>query len=304
MSKSKPLICIIDDDESTLKALDRLLRSDFSTQLFSDAATALKFIESSNPDIVLTDYMMPDMTGLEFLKLVRKTKPSSVRVVLSGLSETSDLATAISTGLVHRFIMKPWENDLMRLQLLECLAQRKSLQEKEFLLNLALTDPLTELGNQRFFKDQLKIEIERARRHQRTICLMMIDVDHFKSWNDEFGHPEGDRILKKVAEHLTKGVRNIDWVCRYGGDEFAIILPDTNIENTFLIAERLRTSFAQFIIQQMHMKKESPQPSLSFGLACFPNHASDDELLIKTADLALYQAKNSGKNQTQIAQTI
>ena len=304
MSGNKPVLFLVDDDESTLKALERLLRNDFAIYTFSDAHSALNELKNFDPAVILTDYMMPQMSGMEFLKHAKHLRPSSVRVILSGQVDASELSTAISHGLIHRFFLKPWENQILHLQMIECLSQRKTLEEKDFLATLALMDPVTELGNHRFFQEQFKIEIERAKRHHRSVCLIMLDIDHFKSWNDQYGHPEGDQLLKQTAIHLLTGVRNIDWVCRYGGDEFAIILPDTKIENALDIAERLRKSFSPHLRPEMTGSGTHPVISLSMGLAAYPVHALDDMLLLKKADEALYAAKKQGRNQTKIAEAL
>ncbi|MEZ0392866.1 MAG: diguanylate cyclase [Pseudobdellovibrionaceae bacterium] len=299
MSLTKPLLFIVDDEPSTLAALERLLRNDFEVQTFTEAEKALAQLEQQDPALVLTDSIMPKMTGHEFLKRVRLLRPNSLRVLLSGQIANDDLSEAINIGLIHRFFVKPWDNEILKLQLLECLQQRKTLIEKDFLATLALTDPVTGLGNHRLFQEQLRIEIARAQRHQRPLSLMMMDIDHFKTWNDQFGHPAGDLLLKNVSSLLLKGLRNIDWVARYGGDEFAMILPDTQSHHALQIAERLRTQF--FKSQEAH---QGPGPlSLSFGIASFPEHAAKAKELIQAADQALYQAKHQGRNQSLIAAT-
>jgi diguanylate cyclase (GGDEF)-like protein len=217
--------------------------------------------------------------------------------LLSGQIASQELSTAINEGLVHRFFVKPWDNEVLKLQVLECIQQHKILIEKEQLTLLALTDPITGLGNHRFFQDQLRVEVERAKRHQRIISLLMMDIDYFKGWNDHFGHPAGDQLLKEVSKHLIQGLRTIDWITRYGGDEFAMILPDTNSKFAFEIAERLRMQFFS--------RHQGPVSlSLSFGIATFPDHATTAKDLISAADKALYQAKKQGRNQSWIAASI
>lgn len=292
----KPLVYIVDDELSTLTALERLLRNDVEIRLFSDPELALQKISSEDPALVLTDYTMPQMTGFEFLRKVRDLRPSSVRAILSGFIDTDELSMAINSNLIHRFFVKPWENEVLKLQVMECLSQRNTFIERDQLAALALTDPITDLWNHRFFQDQLKAEVERARRHQRELSLIMIDIDHFKMWNDQCGHPAGDALLREVAALLLKGVRNIDWVARYGGDEFAIILPETKVEDAFDIAERLRKNF-----EQAATSKSSTKLTLSLGIASLPSHALSPQDLIQAADQTLYKSKSEGRNQTKIA---
>ena len=295
----KPLIYIIDDEPSTLTALERVLRNDLEVRLFSDPEVALQKIASEDPALILSDYTMPQMSGFEFLRKVRALKPSSVRAVLSGFIDSEELSAAINSNLIHRFFIKPWENDVLRLQVMECLAQRNTFLERDKLATLALTDPVTGLGNQRLFQDQLKTEVERARRHQREMSLIMIDMDQFKPWNDKFGHPAGDKLLTDVAKLLVSGVRNVDLVVRYGGDEFAIILPDTKTSDAYDVAERLRKNF------QLSFAAQGPiKPSLSLGIASFPTHADSSQTLLRAADQALYESKKQGRNQSKIAGNI
>lgn len=296
---SKPLLFLIDDDEAITKALERLFHDEFVVRSFADPQEALRTLTVEDPAILLTDYMMPSMSGLEFLKRAKHLRPTSVRVILSGRIEPQELTSALQQGLIHRFFVKPWENSVLKLQVAECLQQRKTLVEKESLLSLALTEPVTGLGNYRLFQEQMRIEMDRARRHVRPLSLVMLDIDHFKKWNDELGHPAGDQALKDIAQLLLKGVRSIDWVTRYGGDEFALILPDTPQNFAVEIAERIRKS-----VESSNMGKGPVALSLSAGIASFPEQGDTNQDLIQAADQALYAAKRQGRNQTKIAPSL
>lgn len=160
----------------------------------------------------------------------------------------------------------------------------------------ASTDGLTGLYNHRYFQVRLQEEVNRNKRNKSTLSLLMLDIDHFKNYNDNNGHPLGDEVLKRVGEILTNNVRSIDIVARYGGEEFAIILPETSGEDAFSVAERIREN-----IEKISFPGEKLQPSgklsISIGLASYSSSATSKEELIKRADQALYQAKYRGRNR-------
>jgi len=159
----------------------------------------------------------------------------------------------------------------------------------------AVTDGLTQLYNQIYFHQRLEQELARARRYGRPLSLLMLDIDDFKLYNDTFGHLDGDRVLAKIAAVLTGAVRNVDVACRYGGEEFAIILPETGLESARAAGERIRC-----LVEQAFSENggEHPEPlTVSIGVASFPVHASARLDLIDAADRALYLSKRSGKNR-------
>ncbi len=166
----------------------------------------------------------------------------------------------------------------------------------------ANTDPLTGVHNRRFFHDVLNRESERSKRHNQPLSLIILDIDHFKVINDTFGHLAGDQVLREIGRIIRENIRTIDTVCRYGGEEFAVILPQTELEAASLIAERLRTSIAEF---PFSTGKENPlMVTASLGVACW--HGSDylnkqGTELVQAADRALYAAKDTGRNRTCMA---
>jgi two-component system cell cycle response regulator len=165
----------------------------------------------------------------------------------------------------------------------------------ELLEQLATTDGLTGLNNHRRFQEMLEEEVEESRRYERTLSLMLVDIDHFKRVNDTWGHPVGDQVLKRVARVLNEFARTTDRVCRYGGEEFAIIMPQTDKNGGRLLAERFRTEIKE---QKFRANDEDFSITLSLGICTFPDQARHKQELIDKADQALYHAKNNGRDQT------
>ncbi|MEW6266918.1 MAG: diguanylate cyclase [Thermodesulfobacteriota bacterium] len=169
------------------------------------------------------------------------------------------------------------------------------LEKERRLTVLSTTDELTKLGNKRYFMSQLAKEIEHARREDQPLALIMIDVDHFKLFNDAYGHPQGDIVLSRLGSVIREQIRNGDLGCRYGGEEFAVILPGVNRETAWSIAERIRLGFAA---ERFHPKPSlNLQVTLSLGVSILERDDTADSLLNRT-DQALYRAKEHGRNQT------
>lgn len=168
---------------------------------------------------------------------------------------------------------------------------------------LAVTDELTGLANYRHLQNRLDEEIERARRYEKSISLIMIDVDDFKGFNDTYGHLAGDQALAELASVLSAAVREVDLVARYGGEEFSLVLPETDGPGAFVVAEKLREAVAGHLfgdsagVPLVHM-------TVSMGTATYPAHARDKESLLREADDALYRAKNGGKNRVCTARGV
>jgi len=166
------------------------------------------------------------------------------------------------------------------------------------LYHLAITDGLTQLYINRYFKQKLQDEISRSRRYSHQFSLLMTDIDHFKKFNDTYGHQQGDAVLVTTAKIFKNAVREIDIPCRYGGEEFAIILPETNAEGAHVLAERLRQAIEQY--DYPGLKGESLKVTLSLGIATFPEHAEDAHSMVEKADIALYACKGAGRNCSRI----
>ena len=166
------------------------------------------------------------------------------------------------------------------------------LQEK--LRFQSLRNPLTGLYNRRYLRNALKREIDRAYRKQQFVSVIMLDIDHFKRFNDVYGHSAGDLVLSTVGAYLLNQIRQYDIACRYGGEELVIVMPDASIEVTILRAEEIRAGIKKLELEHEGKKLESI--SVSIGISCFPDDSIDPEKLIRAADKALYKAKEQGRD--------
>jgi diguanylate cyclase (GGDEF)-like protein len=164
---------------------------------------------------------------------------------------------------------------------------------------LALTDELTRLYNARYFTEYLETEVKRCRRYRGHVSLIFLDLDHFKRVNDQHGHLMGSQLLREVADVLRRGVRDVDIVARYGGDEFIVILPETRLEAAAFVAVRLRKAMDDHVF--LVSEGLSAHLTASFGVAAFPETCSSEEELIRLADQAMYRVKNRTRNGVYIA---
>jgi diguanylate cyclase (GGDEF)-like protein len=203
-------------------------------------------------------------------------------------------------GILYVDDFKPRKFTKEEIDSLTLLASQAAIAiEKTQLLQeikkMAITDGLTGLYNHRHFRERLKEEVERTRRHNDFLTLLIFDLDNFKEYNDHFGHLVGDQVLKDTARIITESIRLSDIASRYGGEEFAIILPQTSLEAGIKVGERIRKKIENHVINQDG--KVLGKITISGGLATYPTHALTDEELISAADEALYEAKRTGKNR-------
>lgn len=161
---------------------------------------------------------------------------------------------------------------------------------------MAITDALTGLHNNRYFQQVFPYELSRARRYAKPLSVIMADIDHFKRLNDTYGHPKGDQVLASVGKVLSSSLRAADFSFRYGGEEFAIILPETRLEGAFLVAESLKDKICKVVTPLLGSDAEQ-KVTISLGVACYPNDGNTTDQLLKHADQCLYKAKRQGRNR-------
>lgn len=216
-------------------------------------------------------------------------------------------ARAKQVGLLVLYAHSPlWSDNpahnANRAQLLQAFADHiagaiSNQNLRALLQDQSTRDPLTGLHNRRFLNEQMQLEISRCQREERSFGILLADIDHFKAINDNFGHDVGDRVLTTIAAQLHSGIRASDILCRFGGEEFVVLLPDADLKQAQVIAEKLRLRIAQL---PDDLKLNRPT-TLSIGVAAYPAHGSSIEDLIKAADTALYEAKRTGRNRCVLA---
>ncbi len=297
-AQNKVKILIVDDEAEARETIgDFLAEADFGVETTDSGLKALDILKKSSFDIIISDLFMPEMNGIALIKEIKKQGIDTPIIAITGIGTIENAVESMKAG-ASDFITKPFNISQISLIVEKTLETKKLKQlasESEFYKKLSNSDDLTGLANYRYFKEILQQEIDRAERYNRTLSLMMLDIDNFKSCNDTFGHPVGDLMLKQIASQIKKNTRGIDIVARYGGEEFTVILPETPVEEALVVAERIRDSIDKFVFETEDGEKIT-HFTITIGLSSFPDKVKSLKELIETADSALYKGKNSGKN--------
>ena len=293
-------ILIVDDAEENLLILENLLADMADIHTARDGAEALAVAEELLPDLVLLDVRMPTMDGHEVCKRLKasdRTRNISV-VFVTGLSDEEDEELGLELGAVD-YVTKPFSPAIIMARVRNHLELQKAHRNlrlaNEELTRLATTDFLTGVWNRRRFLELGQNEVSRLRRNGRGFGTVMMDVDHFKSVNDTYGHDAGDTVLRALADACVHSLRNVDIIGRLGGEEFAMILPETDPAGVRLTAERLRQDIGQMAVP---IGGKNLSFTISAGYTCVTDPNDSIENALSRADEALYQAKGAGRNRT------
>ena len=302
------LILIVDDVINNIRLLDKMFEGvGYNTVFANSGKQALEIIENQTKpiDLILLDLMMPEMDGIEVCNIL-KSNPmyQDIPIIFITADDSKEsFVTAFKTGAID-YIKKPFQKTELLLRVENQLKLNKAyaglrksndelLEAYALLEQLVTIDSLTGLGNRRSLLEFGDIQLKLAQRYHSLFSIMMIDLDYFKKINAIYGHPLGDEVLKNIAKILKDNLRNVDHLGRFGGDEFLIILPNTSLENTVIVAERVRGKIANFV---HNIEDHLIQTTVSIGIASYCRQDNDINQIIKRADQALHKAKSSDGN--------
>lgn len=298
-------ILVAEDDFTSRQILSGLLAKwGYETIVVENGKDALDELSKPRaPLLAVLDWIMPEMDGIEVVEKMRGMgrKALPYIIMLTSRDEKTRIAEALNAGS-NDYICKPYDNEELRarinvgkrvVQLQNDLMKRleELSQANDTINRLAHTDELTGLANRRAFNERLEEEIYSSRRHGFPLSIIMSDIDHFKSVNDDYGHETGDRVLKAFAGIMNKITRVDDFTARWGGEEFIVLLPHCEIDEAFEVAERMRIGFQDAEIEGINSSLSS-----SFGVAQLKSDDTKDRF-ISRSDEALYRAKQAGRNR-------
>ena len=300
MEFKKPTILVVDDMTTTLLLLHDLLKDTYEVKIAKSGTKALEILESPNDiDLILLDIEMPDMNGYDVCKRIKnnETIKNIPIIFITGRTSQEDEEYGLNLGAID-YITKPFNKAIVKLRIKNYLNLKI---KNDMLEKLSMYDGLTNIRNRRFFDETFEKTFSEIKRDKKSLAVLMIDIDFFKPYNDNYGHGQGDETLRKVAKALEKTIKRAsDFVARYGGEEFVILLKDIKKDGVEAVANNLLNAVRELKITHEFSKIEN-YVTISIG-ASFYNSSSDItklELLLK-ADETLYNVKNSGRNNFAI----
>lgn len=303
-TKNKLRILIVDDIPTNIKILANSLKDDYLVQIANNGHKALQIAESDTPpDLIMLDIVMPEMDGYEVCRALKNNpKTNHIPIIfVSGLDDALDEESGLDLGAVD-YITKPFHIPIVKARIRNHL----NLKIKTDLLSeLSNMDGLTHVANRRYFDSTLETEVHRMIRNDQMLGIIMIDIDYFKPFNDNYGHGLGDKCLIDVATTLSHTLHRAgELLARYGGEEFMVLLPNPAPKDVAIIAEKLRLAVDNLKIPHLYSKISDHVTISVGGVSAKLKNLSDAQALLKKADEALYEAKSAGRNQVKIAENL
>jgi len=292
-------VLVVEDRETSARRIADSLREQNRVTIESDAREALVRVNGEDYDLVVVSLSLERSDGLRFCSHLRseeRTRNTPILAIVEN-GDTNRLVRALDMG-VNDYLMRPVDrNELtarVRTQLKRKRYQDMLRQNLQLSLEMAITDPLTNLYNRRYMESHLSTLVQRAADRGKEISLLIIDIDFFKSVNDTHGHDVGDDVLREFGDRLARNVRGIDLACRFGGEEFVVVMPDTDVAFANTVAERLRKEIAD---QPFKVGSGALDITASIGVTSLQGPQESVDEFLKRADQALYRAKREGRNR-------
>jgi len=298
-------VLLVEDNDWDIRLIQSYLQDEpYTLMVARTGEEAMAIAAREKVDLILLDIILPGMDGFEVchrLKGAAETRHIQI-VVITCLNDFESKLKGVEEG-TDDFLVKPINRREIRARVSVLLRKKAFLDNLllhyEMALNSSINDGLTGLYNHAYFKRFLELEIKKSLRQGYPVTLIMLDVDNFKVYNDTLGHLAGDGILCEFGRLIRKNIREIDLGVRYGGDEFAVVMPFLDKNGSLAVAERIRNAIGEHTFEYESMCAEA-KLSISVGIACCPDDANTETDLIYKADVMLYQAKKEGKNRVLV----